>query len=593
MNEHVPKPEHESTGADGADSATGSAPASTQSSAPGGAGGGGPSAGVQIMHGHLRKEAKGFWEDAWSQVIARPGAVIGMIWIGIVAFFAVFAPVVANGHPLVLEHLNADGQVESWSSPLLRNLTSVDVMLLIGGVFGPLLVLLPGRSALIDRIVKSVVFGLAGGVGISAMTVGLPTPVGDAAFTTWLLALAVGTAVTGTAIGLLLPGEAKRSERLMTLLIIALHAGVIVFLAERIAVYADQRAVSDFVRSMERRDDFAMWGSIAAAVVGTLPLLFVPFLGRLYQRIIPLAAVAVLAATVTTHWWMPPMASFDYTEREQIGEVAATYTVIPYSPNQRHMELDVLPPLATALDSDKYIPPEGASRDDYTPFVLGTDSSGQDLLSQLIHACRLSISIGFVATGIATLIGVTMGSLMGYFGGWVDMLLYRVVEVFMAIPLLFLLIVAAAVLPRNIYVMMVLIGCVTWTNSARFIRAEFYRLRDQDFVQAARALGLPLRHVMFRHMLPNGVTPVLVEVSFAVAVVILFESILSFLGLGPADQASWGKLLSEAFDSVGDFMWWLAMAPGFAIFLTVLSLTLVGEAMRDAIDPKLKKAAND
>jgi peptide/nickel transport system permease protein len=224
--------------------------------------------------------------------------------------------------------------------------------------------------------------------------------------------------------------------------------------------------------------------------------------------------------------------------------------------------------------------------------VLGTDALGKDVLSQMMWACRLSISIGLVSTGIALLIGVTLGALMGYFGGWVDLLIFRVVEIFMAIPVLFLLIVAAAVLPRNTYVMMAIIGCVSWTGAARFTRAEFLKLRRQDFVQGAQAAGLPLRSVLFRHMLPNGVTPVLVDASFAVAAAIIAEATLSYLGLGPDGQASWGKLLSSATGTTGTFVWWLAVFPGFAIFFTVLSYNMLGEAMRDAIDPKLRKAAH-
>jgi peptide/nickel transport system permease protein len=182
---------------------------------------------------------------------------------------------------------------------------------------------------------------------------------------------------------------------------------------------------------------------------------------------------------------------------------------------------------------------------------------------------------------------------MGYFGGVVDLVLYRIVEVFMAVPLLFLLIVAAGVLPdelRTTYTLMAIIGCFTWTGAARFTRAEFLKLRSQDFVQSARAVGLPLRSVLFKHMLPNGVTPVLVDASFGIAFAITIEATLSFLGLGPVDQASWGKLLASAYNQVGTFQWWLAVFPGAAIFLTVLSYNLIGEALRDAIDPKLKKA---
>jgi len=214
------------------------------------------------------------------------------------------------------------------------------------------------------------------------------------------------------------------------------------------------------------------------------------------------------------------------------------------------------------------------------------------VLAQMLWACRLSISIGLVSTGLSVLIGVTIGAIMGYFGGWIDLLLFRIVEIFMAVPVLFLLIVAAGVLPRNTYMMMAIIGMFSWTGAARFTRAEFMKLRKQEFVQAAQAVGLPLRAILFRHMLPNGVTPVLVDASFSIAAAISIEATLSYLGLGPDGQASWGKLLSSATASTGTFVWWLAVFPGVAIFLSVLSYNMLGEALRDAIDPKLRKAAH-
>jgi peptide/nickel transport system permease protein len=135
-----------------------------------------------------------------------------------------------------------------------------------------------------------------------------------------------------------------------------------------------------------------------------------------------------------------------------------------------------------------------------------------------------------------------------------------------------------------------IIGCFTWTGMARFTRAEFLKLRNQDFVQAAQATGVPLRSILFKHMLPNGVAPVLVDTSFAIAAAISIEAVLSYLGLGPVDSPSWGKLLASAISSEGEFKWWLAVFPGAMIFLSVLSYNLLGEALRDAIDPKLKKA---
>jgi len=230
--------------------------------------------------------------------------------------------------------------------------------------------------------------------------------------------------------------------------------------------------------------------------------------------------------------------------------------------------------------------------------LFGTDAAGSDVASRLIHATRVALSIGFVSTTIALLIGITMGALMGYFGGWVDIVGMRIIEIFMAIPRLFLLLTVIAFIPPEwneymLYAMMAVIGAFSWMGAARFIRAEFLRLRDQDFVQAAKAVGLPLRSVLFRHMLPNGVTPVLVDASFGVAAAIFVETGLSFLGFGiKPPNPSWGKMLAEAVDtSTGVFNWWLAIFPGIMIFLTVFAFNLIGDALRDAIDPKLKKAA--
>jgi peptide/nickel transport system permease protein len=196
-----------------------------------------------------------------------------------------------------------------------------------------------------------------------------------------------------------------------------------------------------------------------------------------------------------------------------------------------------------------------------------------------------------LSTGIAICIGVIIGGLMGYFSGWVDLLGMRLVEVFSSIPTIFLLITFVAFYGRNLYLMMIILGLTGWVGYAVFTRAEFLKLREQDFVQAAIACGLPLRSVLFKHMLPNGVTPVLVSASFGVAGAILTESTLSFLGLGLVEEPSWGQMLNQARGQGGVFTWWMAIYPGFAIFFTVFAYNLVGEALRDAIDPQLKKAA--
>lgn len=223
--------------------------------------------------------------------------------------------------------------------------------------------------------------------------------------------------------------------------------------------------------------------------------------------------------------------------------------------------------------------------------LFGTDENGADVLSRMIHASRIALGIGFVATGIALVIGVIIGGLMGFFSGVLDMLGMRLVEIFEAIPTLFLLLTFVAFFGRSLYIMMVIIGLTSWSGYARYVRAEFLKLRQQDFVLSAIACGLPLRSILFRHMLPNGIAPVLVGVSFGVASAILAEATLSFLGLGLVDDPSWGQMLNQAVLS-SSFNWWMAVFPGGAIFLTVFAYNLMGESLRDAIDPQLNKQGN-
>jgi peptide/nickel transport system permease protein len=221
--------------------------------------------------------------------------------------------------------------------------------------------------------------------------------------------------------------------------------------------------------------------------------------------------------------------------------------------------------------------------------LLGVTSGRADLLSNMIYASRIALSIGFISTGIAVIVGCTLGGLMGYYGGLIDLLGMRLAEIFNAIPTLLLLLCFVAVFEPNLYIMMAIIGLTSWVGYATFVRAEFLSLRDRDFVHAARAAGVGTGSILFRHMLPNGITPVLVSASFGVAGAILAESTLSFLGIGLKGEASWGGLLNQATSESGTFYWWIALYPGLAIFLTVFSYNLIGEALRDALDPKLLK----
>ena len=218
---------------------------------------------------------------------------------------------------------------------------------------------------------------------------------------------------------------------------------------------------------------------------------------------------------------------------------------------------------------------------------LGTDKLGRDIMAGIIHGSRISLSVGFVAVGIALIIGVLLGALAGFFGAWVDLIISRIFDVMLTMPTFFLLITIAALLPPSIFLTMAIIGLTGWVGIARFTRNEFLKIRSLDFVTAAIALGVSSRKVMFRHILPNALAPVMVSVVLGIAGAILIESSLSFLGIGvPADTVTWGSILNEARSNT--FAWWLALFPGAAIFITVLAYYLVGEGLRDALDPRLR-----
>ena len=290
---------------------------------------------------------------------------------------------------------------------------------------------------------------------------------------------------------------------------------------------------------------------------------------------VTLAGSALLGAAFAD----PPVLTVyeQYREAARAGEIEwMVHAPIPYSPKDYQRDVG-----DTGLEAPLSAP---AARTHW----LGTDENGADVLSRMIHASRIALGIGLVATGIAMLIGIVVGGLMGWFSGVVDLVGMRLVEIFEAVPTLFLLLTFVAFFGRSLYLMMVIIGLTGWTGYARFVRAEFLRLREQDYVQAAVACGLPLPSILFRHMLPNGVAPILVAASFGIASAILAEAMLSFLGLGLVDDPSWGQMLNQAVRS-STFNWWMAVFPGGAIFLTVFAYNLIGEALRDAIDPYLSQ----
>lgn len=325
-------------------------------------------------------------------------------------------------------------------------------------------------------------------------------------------------------------------------------------------------------------------------LMGTLPVLVVLWYVARGRRLRAVSAWAALHLVLFV-WilgardeWRKPVR--DYPRLVAEAKASAVFPPVRHHPGKRRSEFT----LTTPFSSGKLQPGAAEPPPDQWPYyVLGSDNLGNDVLTRLLYGARVSLTIGILAVAIDILIGVTFGALAGYLGGVTDDVLMLVAQAVMVIPLLFLILFLMSVVEKpSIYAIVGVIALVGWPGIMRLVRGEFLRQRELDYVTAARALGMTDRRVMFRHIVPNTLAPVLVSATFGIASVVLIESTLAFLGIGDPGAPSWGQILRIGYENnkTGRHLIW---AGGLSIFAMVLVINVIGEALRDALDPKLRR----
>ena len=247
--------------------------------------------------------------------------------------------------------------------------------------------------------------------------------------------------------------------------------------------------------------------------------------------------------------------------------------------------LAIFTPLIAPYDyayQDLYLGPSGPSAE----HLLGTDTLGRDLLTRMLYGSRISLMVGFLATMVALVIGVLWGTIAGFAGGRVDAIMMRIVDVLYGIPFIILIILLMVIFGRNLVLLFMAIGAVEWLTMSRIVRSQVMSLSQQEFVLAAEAMGVSQKDIIFRHLIPNAIGPVIVYATLTVPQIMLLEAFLSFLGLGvQAPMSSWGLLIRDGAVSMEEY-WWLLVFPSLAFSLTLFSLNFIGDGLRDALDPR-------
>lgn len=324
----------------------------------------------------------------------------------------------------------------------------------------------------------------------------------------------------------------------------------------------------DFWRQY-RRDWLAVLGLIVVVLLSLLAL-FVPFIA---------GDIPIYMVKAGKAYWLPNIIQYDALQAENFYANADRWKPGPE-------ERAIIPPIPFGSERQDLLHRlEAPSR----THLLGTDDRGRDVLSRMLWGARIALSVGLVAVGIAVLIGVFLGMLAGYYGGVTDAVILRLIEITLTVPSFFLILAVMALFPPSIFLIMIVLGLTAWPTDARLVRGEFLKQKQQDYVAAAQATGLGDFRIMFRHILPNAISPVWVSAAFGIAGAVVTESSLSFLGFGvPPPTASWGELLKQS-QSHWREAWWLVTFPGVAIFVTVVAFNLVGQGLRDALDPRLRQ----